>query len=735
MNFLNPAFLLGLPLVAVPVVIHLLNRRQQKRIGWGAMRFLVAAATRQRRLWRLTDLLLLMLRTAALLFFILALARPLLPAAWLGSSLPREIILVVDQSLSTTRAFAGTSLFELQIQDAYRILGELNGSDTVRVLLAGESPEWLQLEPLPAAGSSLRRIREQLASLKPSHGAADLIAAVREAADLEAPRDKSARLIIVLSDGQRFGWRLDERPLWSGIETRLQRSGLPTSVHLQFVNAEAPTANLSVHEVATVRAFGTLNQSLTFAATVENHSTEPAAATLLSWSVDGQGAGVNSVPGLAPGASTVLSFNHLFTAPGTHEVTAQLDATDILAADNRGRVLVDIYDRLPVLLVEDPFSPEPLENSATFVLAALGAQRDRAEHEWRSVFEPTIVQSGEIESTDLRKYRCVVLADIREVTPSVISKLEDYVRNGGGLWLALGDQATNSVFNAQFHRGGLGVSPWKLGTAVGDRNDRERFFMVRTTTDAHPATALLSDFQRLDLDRVRLYRRHRFDRHGARDVSVLLQAEGGEPVVFERRFGRGRVLVQGMPLGVSWSTLPLCHAYVAMLHEWLWYLCEPNLPRRNLAVGEALQETAPDRESEAELTLPDGRRMDLSAADSADGTRFRFTGTRLPGAYTVTLKGADRTRHGAPFHVARNPGESDLKSLNDEDRSFLAGLQAFRVGGGLENPTDTGTGVAPRQPMEGWLLAVLPLVLLGEMAIAGWTTHQRNRRARPVVME
>ena len=41
MNFLSPAFLLALPLVAVPVVIHLLSRRQQKRIAWGAMRFLL----------------------------------------------------------------------------------------------------------------------------------------------------------------------------------------------------------------------------------------------------------------------------------------------------------------------------------------------------------------------------------------------------------------------------------------------------------------------------------------------------------------------------------------------------------------------------------------------------------------------------------------------------------------------------------------------------------------------
>jgi hypothetical protein len=139
-NFLSPAFLIGLPLIAVPVVIHLLSRRQQKKISWGAMRFLMQAATRKRRLFRLTDLLLLLLRTAAFAFFIFALARPLLPATWLGGSVPREVILVLDQSMSMSRRIGSESLFELQLQKANSLLDDLKPTDSVRVLLAGESP-------------------------------------------------------------------------------------------------------------------------------------------------------------------------------------------------------------------------------------------------------------------------------------------------------------------------------------------------------------------------------------------------------------------------------------------------------------------------------------------------------------------------------------------------------------------------------------------------------------------
>src|SRR5687767_3660187 len=324
MNFLSPVFLMGLPLLAVPLVIHLLSKRQQKKISWGAMRFLMQAATRKRRLFRLTDLLLLLLRTAAFLFFIFALARPLLPATWLGGSVPREVVLVLDQSMSMSRRVGGTALFDLQLQKANALLDDLKASDTVRVLLAGESPEWLTPDSLPASGSPLRKLRTQINELKPGLGAADLIACIREAADLEAPKDRSARVIVVVSDGQRFGWRVDERPLWAAVQSRIKQAAIPTTVSLELLGAEDAPANLCVNKIETPRAFGAANQALTFTASVQNHSKDPSATTLLTWRVNNQSAGVTTVPELAPGASTTLSLSYQFDAPGTYDVICQL---------------------------------------------------------------------------------------------------------------------------------------------------------------------------------------------------------------------------------------------------------------------------------------------------------------------------------------------------------------------------------------------------------------------------
>ncbi len=734
MNFLNPAFLIGLPLVTVPLIIHLLSRRQQKRIPWGAMRFLKEAATRRRRLWRLTDLLLLLLRTSVFLFFIFALARPLLSSTWLGGSVPRDVILVLDQSMSMIGKSGGTPLFEIQVREANTLLEKLTSRDSVRVLLAGESPEWLTPDAIPASPSAIQKLRTQLNSLKPTLGAANLLAAIQEAVELEAPRDKSVRMIVVMSDRQRFGWHTDERALWAAVQARLKQADIPSIVSLQFLANETDVNNLCVNRIETLRPFTAVNQELQFTAQIQNRSTAPSSATLLSWQANGQALGVTTVPELAPGASTSVSLAHSFSEAGLSEVTCRLEAKDALIPDNEARLLVQVFDLLPVLIVEEAAKSAPLEADSTFVLAALGASKARSgESTWRSVFEPTVIEPAALATTDLSPYRCVLLADPASLASVSIDKLEGYARSGGGVWIALGPRTDAAFFNEQLYRGGLGLAPLKVAAAIGDPNNRDKFFTVRAASETHPATALLADPKRLDLDRARVYRRYPFDMFSGKDVSALLEVQHDDPVVVERKFERGRVLIQTVPLGISWSTLPLCQAYVAMLHEWLWYLAEPGLPKRNLAIGDAIVEPAGAQES-GKLNLPDGRVIELLPTVSNAGTEVHYGATRLPGEYLLRLENKDGEAAVTRFLVLRNPEESDLTSLNEKDLEQIRATPGFQIDAGSNALAAPKEIEIPRHPLERWLLAALAFALLGEMALASWTNQRRNLRLKPVTM-
>src|SRR5438270_4195092 len=59
---------------AVPVVIHLLNRRRYRVVEWAAMRFLLAAQRKNTRRMRIEQLLLLACRVLIVLLIVLAMA-------------------------------------------------------------------------------------------------------------------------------------------------------------------------------------------------------------------------------------------------------------------------------------------------------------------------------------------------------------------------------------------------------------------------------------------------------------------------------------------------------------------------------------------------------------------------------------------------------------------------------------------------------------------------------------
>ena len=62
MQFINAFLLLGLLAIAVPIIIQLLSRKNQRRTPWGAMIFLLAAMRKRKRKVLLEDILLLACR-------------------------------------------------------------------------------------------------------------------------------------------------------------------------------------------------------------------------------------------------------------------------------------------------------------------------------------------------------------------------------------------------------------------------------------------------------------------------------------------------------------------------------------------------------------------------------------------------------------------------------------------------------------------------------------------------
>src|SRR5439155_3807377 len=83
MSFLQPMLLAALPLMALPIIIHLINQRRYQTVRWAAMMFLLAANRMSRGYARIRQWLIMAFRMAAIAALIFAVSRPL-AAGWLG---------------------------------------------------------------------------------------------------------------------------------------------------------------------------------------------------------------------------------------------------------------------------------------------------------------------------------------------------------------------------------------------------------------------------------------------------------------------------------------------------------------------------------------------------------------------------------------------------------------------------------------------------------------------------
>src|SRR5438552_17829859 len=116
MTFLQPILLAALPLITLPILIHLINQRRYQSIRWAAMIFLLAANRLSRGYAKLRQLLILLFRVLALAGLIFAVSRPL-AGGWLGRAAggrPDTTIRLLDRSPSIRQQSPGTVMSKLE---------------------------------------------------------------------------------------------------------------------------------------------------------------------------------------------------------------------------------------------------------------------------------------------------------------------------------------------------------------------------------------------------------------------------------------------------------------------------------------------------------------------------------------------------------------------------------------------------------------------------------------------
>jgi len=194
-SFLSPAFLLLVAAAAVPLLVHLLRRRMERRIDFPAARYLARAERENSRRLRLRNLLLMLLRVAAIALIAAAAARPVGRLAGTGHA-PTAVVLLLDNTLSTSA-----------IRDGRAVLEHLK--DAARDVIAAGSPSdqfWLVTADGRVTGGNAGAMRDAVDRARPLAGAGAWPSAIARAGALLSGSALTEHRLGILTDGQPTTW-------------------------------------------------------------------------------------------------------------------------------------------------------------------------------------------------------------------------------------------------------------------------------------------------------------------------------------------------------------------------------------------------------------------------------------------------------------------------------------------------------------------------------------------------
>jgi hypothetical protein len=622
-GLLNALMLLGLAGLAIPPIIHLLHRRRFEVVDWGAMQFLQISETTRRRLL-LEEILLMLLRMGLIGVVVLALAAPFVVSPPLGKVLGdrpnRDVVLIFDGSASMGYAGEDKTPHEAAKDWARGLVDELVPSDSVAVLLAHK-------QVVPVIGEpthDLNLVREQIARLPSPNGSCDLPEAVREALRiLNETSHRPERDIIILSDGQRFGWA-DENSLfrWKLLASLLH-DGTAMPPRIWVVNLDANRSahppNWTLAPIRTGRNSAHIQEEIKFRTDLilfgQEKYTPP---HRLQLEIDGRKQDsdlgdpktAQAIPrpivarSPDPATTVPLRFQHKFEKRGSHLVSVMVEpdsppenrpakdpVKDRLAIDNRRDFSVEALPPIPVLLIDgEPrlgrsgLATRPRKSGTDFLRGALSPELDPTPE-----VRARVVPVKEFDAAQLHrdvgpevagdsagsKPRVLVLSNIAQLTPGQQEGVNQFLAAGGGLLVTLGSEVDEKHYNEELFRNSEGWLPARLDQIASAET------LGEAPLGGRPANPLPVNFSHPVLERFRAdpsgLAKAEFQRwwkvSPASNSVTVARLSGQDPLFVEGSSRPGRVLLCTVPLNPSWDTNLLGMAeFPVLAHEIVHYL-------------------------------------------------------------------------------------------------------------------------------------------------------------------
>ncbi|QXD33032.1 BatA domain-containing protein [Candidatus Pelagisphaera phototrophica] len=531
LSFLNPVLLFGLAGLAIPILIHLVNRQRAVPLRFSSIRFIKRTTLQQKNRRSLTDLLLLLLRLAFLAAVIIALAGP----RWepepeglqAGNEIEETVIFVVDASSS----LSGWGGWEESMSTFRTQLAAFPDDTEVGLVVFGKG---VLAELAPTLNRSL--VENTLLTMYPEQTEGVPGLGIKRA--LELLGSAPGRRIVVLSDFQLSTWQSDMLP------------DIDSGTRIDFVgvgNFDQP--NFSI---LSVDSFASREGGTRLVARVKNDSPEPAEIPVR---LQVRGAELEEVTRFSPGQIQPVAFK---VAEGSGTEGRLFLPEDAYLKDNEYRLWMGPTPSTNVLVVI-PFEAEPEKlDEADFVSKALSVEILGGANQYFVSGSDVSVDIGAL----IGKVDALYLAgSVPYFSEEQMEDLQRYLEAGGTAFVTPGKMAAKQ--HQKLREQGLSEM-----TYVGRSKSTAERVVPHHVGWINPDSDLGKLFDEeaaVDLYQMGINRYTRF--RAGEGAEVLLRSEDGDPLFVRERVGKGTLLTSAWSWDARSSDLPLRFSFLPLLRE------------------------------------------------------------------------------------------------------------------------------------------------------------------------
>ncbi len=636
MAFLNPFFLLGALAAAVPILVHLVRRTQATRVPFASLMFLRRIEQKTIRRRTLRNLLLLLMRCAAILLLSLAFSRPYFtdknPLA--ASAGQASSVILVDASYSMR--YPG--VFERAKTVARDLINGATPQEQIAVVSFDQSYE-IRTPLKPDRAAALAAVEQLQAGL----AATDYLQAIQAADAMLKEASTGARRIYLISDFQSAGWNR------YGTSVKL-----PKEVELLVRDvADSERKNVAVSQVKAEPFIYALKYPGKVTSNIANFSADAGSETAVDLKLNELTVERRDVE-LDPTVTQTVDFVGFNVQEGSNRATVEISG-DSFPLDNKYYFTIHRKNQTRTLAIDTATRGR---SESFFLQQALNAGEN-------SQFALTTKSAGSVNPTELDTYERIIVNDSERISEALATAIKSYVERGGGIVLVAGRHTDAADFNQAFGE----LAPASVGEAVQSRS----YTLMSQIKADHPIFSVFASGGRLAS--TRLYGYHRaVPKDGAQTIAAL---DDGTPVLIEGTYGRGKVLLVTTTFDTAWNDLPLTPMFLPLVRQMLEYLGGRAGDHRYL-VGQSIIAPPDADKSLPAIDSPSGGR--LEGRESSTGELS--VQASEPGFYRLRYR--DRDEYVA---VNLDTRESDLAKLNLEE--FLSSLSP-------ENVEPSADAVLPR---------------------------------------